>query len=172
MRSTTPALDEAERDDFPGDRDSLLRSLEKIAAIEARFTECFYEIFFGRRPDTLPLFGLHSISEREEMMRETLHSLHALAQGESWLTGNLAALGKSHVEYGVTADMYDSYCDAMVDCARQTLEEPLSDVESAALRLAIVEVARRMSATPVIVRSDPSDPSGSQSRTVRDHYTV
>jgi len=148
-------LDASERDGFPGDRASLLRVLEKIASIEARFTDCFYEVFFGRRPDTLPLFGLHSISEREEMMRETLHSLHALAHGESWLAGNLAALGKSHVEYGVTTDMYDSYCDTMIDCARQTLEEPLSDLESAALRLAIVEVARQMSGAPVFENSDP-----------------
>jgi hemoglobin-like flavoprotein len=154
MTSTMPALGEEDRDAFPGDRDSLLRALEKIAAEEARFTECFYETFFGRRPDTLPLFGVHSIPEREEMMRETLHSLHALVQGESWLAGNLEALGKSHEEYGVTADMYDSYCDSLIDCARQTLAEPLSDIEAAALRLAIVEIARQMSEAAAIAKSD------------------
>ena len=45
--------------------------LEKIAEQEEPFTERFYEIFFELRPDSLPLFGVHSISEREEMMRET-----------------------------------------------------------------------------------------------------
>ena len=167
MSSTTLALGESDLDDFPGDRNSLLGALEKIASIEARFTERFYEIFFGLRPDTRSLFGVHSIPEREEMMRETLHSLHALVQEESWLAGNLAALGKSHDEYGVTADMYDSYCNAMIDCARETLDEPLSDLEEATLRLAIVEIARQMSSAAATMNAahepatfDLATPSG------------
>jgi len=119
--------------------------LEKIAAKEALFTETFYEIFFRLRPDALPLFGVYSIAEREEMMQETLRSLYSLAQGDSWLEGNLKALGQSHGEYGVTASMYISYCDTFLECAREVLGEQLSKVEANVLRQAIGEVAEIMS---------------------------
>lgn len=95
----------------PTDPPALLRALEGFATHEARITERFYEIFFERRPDTLELFGAHSIAEREEMMHETLHSLYALYERQLWLEDNLVALGKSHWEYGVTEDMYTSFID-------------------------------------------------------------
>jgi len=126
------------------DQAELLRALEKVGAQEHAFTEAFYELFFERRPDTLPLFGVHSIPEREEMMRETLHSLVALKEAEPWLEGNLLALGDSHAEYGVTADMYDAYCEVFVDTAHQILGDHLKDRELEALRIAVFEVARLM----------------------------
>jgi len=127
------------------DQDALLRALHEIAAHEERFTERFYEIFFERRPDTLSLFGSHSIVEREEMMRETLRALLALYEGESWLAENLAALGRSHWEYGVTTDMYDSLVDALIDCSRDVLGDSLDDSSESSLRLALCEIARQMS---------------------------
>jgi len=134
-RASVPSLD---------DQATLTRGLEQIGAHENAFTEAFYALFFERRPDTLALFGVHSISEREEMMRETLHSLFAVNEGEPWLRGNLLALGESHAEYGVTADMYDSYCEVFVDTAQKMLGDDLKDRELKALRDAIFEVARLM----------------------------
>jgi len=128
------------------DREALLSALAEISLREARFTERFYEIFFERRPDTLPLFGPHAIAEREEMMRETLHSLHALCEGESWLEGNLVALGQSHWEYGVSTDMYDSYVETLIECAREIVGDELDETDLLALRLGILEIAHRMSA--------------------------
>jgi hemoglobin-like flavoprotein len=128
------------------DRESLLGALEGISLHEARFTERFYEIFFERRPDTLPLFGPHAIAEREEMIRETLRSLHALCEQESWLEGNLVALGRSHWEYGVCTDMYDSYVEVLIDCARETVGDEIDETGLLALRLGILEVAHQMSA--------------------------
>ena len=126
-------------------RDALLRALQEIAPHEKRFTERFYEIFFERRPDTLALFGAHSIAEREEMMRETLRALLALCEGESWIEENLAALGRSHWEYGVTTDMYDCLVDALLDCSREMLGERLDEEAESSLRLALSEIARLMS---------------------------
>jgi hemoglobin-like flavoprotein len=128
------------------DSDALMLALEAIADHEARFTERFYEIFFERRPDTRVLFGRHSLAEREEMMRETLRSLHALVEQETWLDGNLAALGCSHSEYGVTADMYDAYVEVLVDCSREILGDGLAKASALALEGAITEVSRRMNA--------------------------
>ena len=131
----------AERLDVTG----LLRALEAIAARESRFTERFYEIFFERRPDTRILFGLHSIAEREEMMHETLRSLHALCEREQWLEGNLVALGLSHGEYGVTEDMYPSFVDALIECARESLGLELDEIALNALREATSDIAGVMS---------------------------
>jgi hemoglobin-like flavoprotein len=139
---TLPALDLA------GDIDStcLLRALEAFATREALITERFYETFFARRPDTLELFGVHSISEREEMIRETLRSLHALYEGNDWLEENLIALGTSHYEYGVTGDMYPSFVDCLVECGREVLGHEIDAPALNALRAATMLIAEQMSA--------------------------
>ena len=123
----------------------LLRALDAYAAYEARITERFYEIFFERRPDTLELFGTHSIAEREEMMRETLHSLHALHEGHVWLTDNLVALGKSHWEYGVTEDMYASFVESLIDCGREILGDEVDEPALASLRIGLTQITDEMS---------------------------
>ncbi len=107
---------------------ALLEVLETLAAQEGKITEALYPLFFDRRPDARPLFGVHAIAEREEMIRETLRCLLALAEGESWLAGNLEALGCSHFEYGVTGDMYGDFVDAFVEVAAAELDGPLREV--------------------------------------------
>lgn len=130
----------------PIDSPALLRALEMFARQEAPITERFYEIFFERRPDTRELFGAHSIGEREEMMRETLHSLHAFYEGQEWLEGNLVALGKSHCEYGVTQDMYSSFVDSLIDCGQQVLGDEFDEAAVVSFRAAMTVIAQRMSA--------------------------
>lgn len=127
------------------DPDALLRALEMLAEREARFTERFYEIFFDRRPDARELFGPYSITEQEEMMRETLHSIHALCEDQAWLADNLAALGRSHAEYGVTSDMYPAFVDAFVECGREVLGGDIGDAGFRSLRRATSEITRQMS---------------------------
>ncbi len=127
------------------DKIGLLRALDAIANKESQFTERFYEIFFARRPDTRDLFGLHGIAEREEMMHETLRSLHALCEQEPWLEGNLIALGHSHGEYGVTQDMYPSFVDALIECTREIVGLSLDHAALASLRQATDAIAGVMS---------------------------
>ena len=118
--------------------------LEQIAEQEARLAERFYEIFFERRPDALPLFGVHAISEREEMIRETLRSLFAWGEGETWLDSNLDALGRSHWEYGVTSDMYESFIEAMLSCCQELLGDSLDQERTQEFRVALTAVCTRM----------------------------
>lgn len=118
--------------------------LEKLAECESAFTERFYEIFFQRRPDTVPLFGVYAISEREEMMRETLRSLHAWLESEAWLEANLIALGRSHAEYGVTSDMYAAYVDAMIECATELIGAEFGEAQRSSLRTALEAVVEPM----------------------------
>lgn len=119
---------------------ALLAALEALAAREGKITEAIYPLFFDRRPDARPLFGVHALAEREEMIRETLRSLLALAEGESWLAGNLEALGRSHFEYGVTGDMYADFIDAFVEVAAPGLDNARRDV----LRRGLSRIAESM----------------------------
>ena len=141
MKNTTAPLKPRLKDASP----AVLRALELFASHEARITERFYEIFFERRPDTLELFGAHSIAEREEMIRETLHSLHALYEGQVWLDDNLVALGKSHWEYGVTEDMYPSFVDSLIDCGQEILGDEFDNDAVASFRSAVTTIAQQMS---------------------------
>ena len=144
---------------------ALMRALIAIAEREAVFTERFYVILFEQRPDTRELFGAYPLAEQEEMMRETLRSMSSLlefgsyevAQAASpdeekselgWLSINLRALGVSHIEYGVTPDMYDSYRLALIDCAREVLGKQLDASAEAALDSAIRHVCNLMNAEP------------------------
>ena len=128
----------------PNPAESIPQILAELAEHETRFTERFYEIFFEARPDARPLFGTHALAEQEEMMRETLHSLLAWAESEPWLEGNLSALGKSHWEYGVTADMYASFIESMLECGNEVIGESLDADQRAVLRSALEFVAYQM----------------------------
>jgi hemoglobin-like flavoprotein len=97
----------------------LLASLDRLAGREQQLMECFYALFFGRHPELRGLFGEHSISEQEEMIRETLASVVAHLHDEPWLDGNLEAMGKSHHEYGVEDPMYDWFLECMLDALGQ-----------------------------------------------------
>lgn len=109
---------------------------EVLAAIgeqEEAFAERFYEIFLAACPDASKLFGAFAFAEQEAMFREVLRSLLAWVEGEDWLAGNLEALGRSHLEYGVEPAMFDAFVDAAVACARERLPELLDDAHAAAL---------------------------------------
>ena len=97
----------------------LCESLERLSSREPVLVTRFYELFFERHPEVRALFGEHGLSEREEMMRETLVSVVAYIEREPWLEINLEAMGKSHAEYGVEAPMYDWFVDCMLDALEQ-----------------------------------------------------
>ena len=78
------------------------------------------------------------------MLRETIRSLVALTEEEPWLDGNLMALGRSHAEYGVEAEMYESFARVFLDCANERADGPLDDDAAQALAAGIREVSRRM----------------------------
>ena len=126
------------------EKQALVEALSVIAERESEFTERFYESFFERRPDTRDLFGLHSLSEQEEMMAETLRSLLAASAAEPWLAGNLASLGASHEEYGVVPDMYASFADVFCETAEALAESEWKEAWSAVLGAALAEVSAGM----------------------------
>jgi hemoglobin-like flavoprotein len=142
---------EAAPADGPREGLELLEVLETLSDREGKITESIYPLFFERRPDVRPLFGVHALAEREEMIRETLRSLLALAEGGGHLAANLEALGRSHFEYGVTGDMYDDFVDTfvevaapgLVDAEREVLRRGLDAITHAMRRAGDAAAAER-----------------------------
>ncbi len=99
----------------PAEAALLIASLEALHGREEEIVDRFYALFFARHPELRPLFGEHAVSEREEMVRETLTSVLAHAEAEPWLDENLVAMGRSHAEYGVEGGSYPDFVAAMLD---------------------------------------------------------
>lgn len=122
----------------------LLESLAELAGRESRLQEAFYALFFQRHPEVRELFGEHSLSEQEEMIRETLTSVLALLEGEPWLAGNLDAMGRSHAEYGVEDWMYDAFLACMLDALEAVAGDGWDAAQRDAWSHALERVTRLM----------------------------
>jgi len=134
----------------PHERQAFLTALSRLSEHEEAFTESLYARFFALRPDAAELFGEYSISEREEMVRETFRCLLAWLEGEPWLDANLRALGRSHAEYGVEDEMYPPFVEALIESARSVTdavpEESLDASTLALLRGAAEQIVSTMRA--------------------------
>jgi hemoglobin-like flavoprotein len=124
----------------------LLASLERLSGREPRLVEEFYGLFFERYPEVTELFGKHSLSEQEEMVRETLVSVVAYVENEPWLQINLEAMGKSHSEYGVEDHMYDWMVQCLLDALERVLGADWRDEYEPAWRSALGYVTDTMRA--------------------------
>jgi hemoglobin-like flavoprotein len=86
----------------------LLRSsFELVTERQPQLTKRFYEILFERYPQVRPLFGRNSGANQAQMLQDALVAVMDHLEDASWLTATLTAMGKKHVEYGVTNEMYD-----------------------------------------------------------------
>ena len=66
----------------------------------------FYEVLFERYPEAQSLFGRNAPQKQQQMLQETLVAALERLEDSTWLTTNLAALGRKHVDYGVSEEMY------------------------------------------------------------------
>ncbi len=86
---------------------SLLRSsFDLVIEREPQLTTRFYEILFTRYPQVRPLFGANG-PKQAEMLQQALVSVMEHIEDAHWLRQTLAAMGRKHVDYGVTREMYD-----------------------------------------------------------------
>jgi hemoglobin-like flavoprotein len=86
----------------------LLRSsFEYAVANQPQLTTRFYEILFERYPQVRPLFGRSAATNQAQMLQGALIAVMDHLEDASWLTDTLTAMGKKHIEYGVTNEMYD-----------------------------------------------------------------
>ena len=85
----------------------LLRSsFDLVVERQPQLTRRFYEILFKRYPEAKPLFHRNKPELQEKMLTDALGGGDGLHRGSPWLTATLKQMGKKHVEYGVTNEMY------------------------------------------------------------------
>jgi hemoglobin-like flavoprotein len=85
----------------------LRKSFDLVVERQPKLTPRFYEILFSRYPQARPLFGRNAQESQAQMLQEALVAVMDHIEDASWLEQTLGAMGKKHVEYGVTDEMYD-----------------------------------------------------------------
>lgn len=102
----------------------LLRSsFDAIVEREAMITPRFYEILFSRYPQVKPLFGKNATAAQQEMLQSALVSVIDNLENSTWLSTTLMAMGKKHVDYGVTEEMFDWVGDALLTTLSEILQQ-------------------------------------------------
>ena len=86
----------------------LLRSsLDLVVERQPAITPRFYEILFERYPAVRPLFGRNAAKAQAQMLQEAIVAVVDHLEDATWLEQTLGAMGRKHVDYGVTEEMYD-----------------------------------------------------------------
>lgn len=83
-------------------RDSFSLVVERSPDVVHRF----YDILFTRYPSVRPLFSRNSRDRQEKMLTDALVAVTDHLDDAPWLSEQLSAMGKKHVDYGVTPEMY------------------------------------------------------------------
>lgn len=84
----------------------LRESFALVAEREPELTARFYTQLFSRYPQAESLFGRNTRVKQQQMLRDALVAVMDHLEDAPWLTEQLTALGKKHVDYGVTEEMY------------------------------------------------------------------
>jgi hemoglobin-like flavoprotein len=103
------------------DIQALRDSFDIIAERETALASRFYEIFFERYPQVVPMFGRRSSPAQAQMLTQALAAVVAHVDDATWLRDTLRPLGAKHVEYGVKDVMYDWVGECLIAALR---EEP------------------------------------------------
>lgn len=88
------------------DANVLRQSLELVASREPLITKRFYEILFHRYPQVQPLFSRNGQEKQQKMLQDAIVAVIDHVEDATWLKENLGAIGRKHVDYGVTTEMY------------------------------------------------------------------
>ena len=100
----------------------LQQSFDLVLAREPQMTARFYEILFARYPEVRPLFG-RDRTKQGEMLQAALASVLERLEDAPWLSATLGAMGRKHLDYRVTYEMYDW----VGECLLATLAEIAGD---------------------------------------------
>lgn len=84
----------------------LRESFEWVTTVEPELTKRFYERLFADFPQTRAMFGRNSGEQQQRMLRDALVAVLDHLDDAPWLSDTLMALGRRHVGYGVTDEMY------------------------------------------------------------------
>lgn len=99
----------------------LLRSsFELVVSRNPEVVRRFYELLFERFPQVRPLFGQKAGPAQERMLTFALASVIEHLEDAPWLSATLGALGRRHVAYGVTDEMYDWVGECLLAALAET----------------------------------------------------
>src|SRR5688572_8740031 len=85
----------------------LLRSsFDLVVEREPEVTARFYDRLFTDYPQSKTLFGNNSAEQQQRMLRDALVAVMDHLEDAEWLETTLRSLGRKHVGFGVTNEMY------------------------------------------------------------------
>ena len=87
------------------DSSLLQSSFDLVLERQPRMTARFYELLFQRYPQVRPLFGRDQTLQGA-MLQSALASVLERLDDAPWLAATLGAMGRKHIDYGVTREMY------------------------------------------------------------------
>jgi hemoglobin-like flavoprotein len=95
---------------------ALLRaSLNTILDAHPEITPHFYARLWARHPELRPMFSRSSPEHQARMLQDAIVAAVDHAEDAVWLQSALGAMGRRHLDYGVTAPMYDQVGAVLLD---------------------------------------------------------
>lgn len=110
----------------------LEESYELALLRDADFPRLFYDILFRNHPSTRALFKSNSLNAQRTMLSKTLLAAIDHLEDEAWLHEQLVPLGKGHIAYGVTDEMYDWVGNSLVAAIAEVCDEDWTAAHEAA----------------------------------------
>lgn len=125
---------------------ALRSSFELVAEREPQLTHRFYDILFQRYPQAQSLFRNNPRQDQEKMLTDMLVKVMDHLEDEPWLVGQLGALGRKHVDYGVTEEMYSWVGASLLEALEQVAAREWTAELAAAWTEAFQAIASLMQA--------------------------
>jgi hemoglobin-like flavoprotein len=122
----------------------LEESYELALLRDADFPRLFYDILFREHPSTRALFKSNSINAQRAMLSKTLIAAIDHLEDEPWLQEQLLPLGRGHVDYGVTSEMYEWVGSSLVAAIAEVCDDDWTSAHDAAWRTAYARLAAIM----------------------------
>ncbi|HEU4407392.1 MAG TPA: globin domain-containing protein [Polyangiaceae bacterium] len=94
--------------------DLLRQSFDFVVERQPQITPRFYQILFERYPAAKPLFRRNAPERQQKMLQDALVAVVDHLEDAPWLAQTMGALGRKHLDYGVTDEMYAWVGDALL----------------------------------------------------------
>jgi len=123
----------------------LRNSFDLIIDRRPDLTVRFYEILFERYPVLAPMFR-RDRKMQAKMLAGAIAAVLDHLEDAPWLAATLGELGARHIEYGVTAEMYNWVGDALLATLAEVAAEAWTDEVAEQWTLAFSAIATMMQA--------------------------
>jgi hemoglobin-like flavoprotein len=122
----------------------LEESYELALLRDPDFPRLFYDILFRKYPSTRALFKSNSLNAQRTMLSKTLVAAIDHLDDDEWLTAHITPLGKEHVAYGVTPEMYEWVGESLVASIAEVCDDDWTLAHDSAWRAAYQRISQMM----------------------------